>query len=91
MVVMMLEKVSPSVRGELTRWLLELRTGVFVGQISALVRDKLWEMVCLKTRGGGAALLLHSADTEQGFAIRTWGNNQRTVRDFDGLLLTLKP
>ncbi len=90
MIVMMLEKVSPSVRGELTRWLVELRTGVFVGQISALVRDKLWEMVCLKTRGGGV-VLLHSADTEQGFAIRTWGDTQRSVRDFDGLFLIHKP
>ncbi|MBA3516457.1 MAG: type I-E CRISPR-associated endoribonuclease Cas2, partial [Rhizobiales bacterium] len=31
MVVMMLERVSPSLRGELTRWLIEPKTGVFVG------------------------------------------------------------
>ena len=41
MVVMLMEKVPKSVRGELTRWLIELRSGVFVGNISALVRDKL--------------------------------------------------
>ncbi len=45
MVVMLLEKVPTTVRGELTRWLLELRAGVFVGNISALVRDKLWDML----------------------------------------------
>ncbi|MCD6345555.1 MAG: type I-E CRISPR-associated endoribonuclease Cas2, partial [Anaerolineae bacterium] len=43
MVVMILEKVPVGVRGELTRWLLEIKTGVFVGHISARVRDKLWE------------------------------------------------
>lgn len=87
MVVIMLEKVPASVRGELTRWMLELRTGVFVGNISALVRDKLWETVCLKLRGG-AATLLHNADTEQGFAIRCCGDMSRTVEDFEGLFLT---
>jgi CRISPR-associated protein Cas2 len=86
MVVMLLEKVPKSVRGELTRWLLELRPGVFVGNVSALVRDKLWDMLCDKLRAGNA-LLLHSATTEQGFAIRTHGESDRVVRDFEGLFL----
>ena len=86
MVVMLLEKVPKSVRGELTRWLIELRPGVFVGNISALVRDKLWDMLCNKLRGGNA-LLLHSATTEQGFAIRTHGDSDRVIRDFEGLFL----
>jgi CRISPR-associated protein Cas2 len=90
MVVIMLEKVSSSVRGELTRWMLELRPGVFVGNISALVRDKLWEVICLKLRGG-AAFLLHNADTEQGFTIRSSGDSSRIIQDFDGLLLTRIP
>ena len=59
MVVMLLEKVPTSVRGELTRWLLELRPGVFVGNISALVRDKLWDMLCKKLREGNALLRVH--------------------------------
>jgi CRISPR-associated protein Cas2 len=86
MVVMLMEKVPTSVRGELTRWLIELRAGVFVGNISALVRDKLWDMLCQKLRGGNA-LLLYSATTEQGFAIRTHGESGRVVRDFEGLSL----
>jgi CRISPR-associated protein Cas2 len=55
MVVIILESVPVSLRGELTRWMLELRAGVFVGSLSAMVRDKLWEMVCskFKNKGGG--------------------------------------
>ena len=34
MVVMILERVPPSLRGELTRWMLELRAGVFVGTLN---------------------------------------------------------
>ena len=41
MIVMILENVPTSLRGELSRWLLEPRAGVFVGHVSARVRDKL--------------------------------------------------
>src|SRR5437667_7277397 len=82
MIVMVLENVSTTVRGELTRWLLELRAGVFVGNVSAVVREMLWQMVCGKMRGG-AGMLIHSAANEQGFAIRFWGISSRRVEDFD--------
>ena len=86
MVVFLLEKVPVSLRGEITRWLLELRPGVFVGNVSALVREKLWEMICQKIKGG-AATLLQSSATEQGYKIRTFGDTTRKVKDFDGLQL----
>jgi CRISPR-associated protein Cas2 len=89
-VVMVLERVPTSVRGELTRWMLELHAGVFVGTVSAMVRDRIWEMVCQKSNGG-AALLVHSADNEQGFAVEFWGNTSRLVADFDGLQLIRSP
>lgn len=90
MVVIVLERVPASVRGELTRWMLELRAGVFVGQVSALVRDKLWEHVCGQMNGG-AGLLVHSTDNEQGFTIRFWGETNRQVEDFEGLALVRLP
>ncbi len=86
MVVFLMEKVPVSLRGEITRWMLELKPGVFVGNISALVREKLWEMVCQKLKGG-AAMLLQSAANEQGYKIRTFGETSRKVKDFDGLQL----
>ena len=86
MVVIVLESVPKSVRGELTRWLLEVRAGVFVGNISAIVRDKLWETLCQKLKGGNA-LLMHTAANEQGYSIRTQGDSSYKIRDFDGLFL----
>ena len=86
MVVVLMEKVSPALRGEITRWMLELRPGVFVGNVSAMVREKLWEMICQKLKGG-AVTLLHSAANEQGYKIRTFGETTRKVKDFDGLQL----
>jgi CRISPR-associated protein Cas2 len=90
MVVMILERVSPSLRGELTRWLLEPRAGVFVGTVSALVRDKIWELVCQRG-GNGGGMLVYTSDNEQGFALRLWGNTSRLVRDFEGLSLVTAP
>jgi len=43
MVVMILEKVPQSLRGELTRWLVEVKTGVYVGHVNGLVRELLWK------------------------------------------------
>jgi CRISPR-associated protein Cas2 len=90
MVVMILENVQPSVRGELTRWMLELRSGVFLGDLSAAVRDKLWQMVCSKMRVG-AGMIVYNAANEQGYAIKFHGDTSRVVEDFDGMLLICCP
>lgn len=86
MTVIVLEKVPTSVRGELTRWMLELRTGVFIGSVSASVRDSLWEMIVVKLKGGGG-LLIHNAANEQGFAVRYCGVTSKSVESFERLLL----
>ncbi len=87
MVVMILENIPPSVRGELTRWLMELRAGVFVGKVSAMVRDRLWETVCSKAGKKGGGFLIHPANTEQGYAIHSTGTTTKAIEDYDGLLL----
>ena len=90
MVVLILERAPASLRGELTRWLLEPRAGVFVGTISATVRDKLWEKACADM-AGGAGILIHNADNEQGFSVRFWGATNRWVVDHEGLTLIRVP
>ncbi len=90
MLVLILERVPPGLRGELTRWLLEPKAGVFVGRVSALVREKLWDKACSEARGGGC-LMLHSSDNEQGFQIKSWGETTRAIEDFEGLFLVRIP
>lgn len=86
MMLIVLERVPVGLRGELTRWLLELHAGVFVGRVSAMVREKLWELTCSRIKEG-AGFLVYNSDTEQGFTIRTYGITNRRVKDFEGLLL----
>lgn len=86
MVVMILEKVPISLRGELTRWLIEPHPGVFVGEVNAMVRDRLWKKCCQARRSGGV-VQIWTTNTEQGFGMRMHGNTGREVVEFDGLQL----
>lgn len=90
MMVMILERVPASTRGELTRWLIQPKTGVFIGKVSARVREKLWSRV-IRSVKDGAALMLYSDTTEQGFSIQTYGKTSKIMKDFDGLMLPKTP
>ncbi len=86
MMVLIVEKVSPSFRGLLSRWLIEVKAGVFVGQVSALVRDRLWHKY-LEKLGEGAAVQIWSTNNEQGFDMRMVGDRDRVIADYEGLKL----
>lgn len=88
MVIMILEKVPASVRGELSRWLFQVRTGVYVGHVSARVRDKLWEK-CVEKRRAGSIFQAWSTNNEQHFAMRLEGENDREIVNWEGLQLVL--
>jgi CRISPR-associated protein Cas2 len=78
-----------ALRGDLTLWLLEISAGVFVGQVSARVRDALWSRV-QKTCKNGRATLVYSAAGEQRLGFRVHGDVWEPI-DFDGLKLMLRP
>jgi len=86
---MILEKVPLQLRGELSRWLIELCSGVFVGDVSALVRDHLWGKCCQR-RCMGEVIQIWSTNNEQGFAMRAQGLSKREIVDYDGLYLIRK-
>ncbi|WP_335937020.1 type I-E CRISPR-associated endoribonuclease Cas2e [Streptomyces sp. PTD5-9] len=86
MVVIATTAVPDHLRGALSRWTSEVVPGIFVGSVSARVRDELWHAVS-NTVGNGAAVLVHPAPTEQGYAIRTAGTRRRAPIDLDGLTL----
>ena len=90
MVVMIVENAPPSLRGELTRWLIEPRPGVFVGHLSGMVRDRLWELAIKKVNEGGVTQLWNS-NTEQRFRIRQFGVTRREIVDYEGLSLVRLP
>jgi CRISPR-associated protein Cas2 len=87
MVLLILERCSDSLLGELTRWLMEVKPGVFLGTVSALVRDELWDLAKSRLGRNGGCVLVHSAATEQGFSMRAKGVLTRTPVEVEGLWL----
>lgn len=90
MTVIILERARPSLRGQLTRWMLEVRAGVFVGTLSSRVRDKLWALIRARNPEGGS-LLLYRTPNEQGFAVESHGDTSRQILEIEGLLLVRRP
>lgn len=86
MVVIILERSNPRLRGELTRWLIEPHTGVYVGHVNAMVRDRLWERCCRECQEGGVVQLWNT-NNEQRFQMRMYGFTTRRIVDFEGLQL----
>ena len=89
MIVLVLSAVPEGLRGHVTRWLMEISPGVFVGPLSSRVRVGLWDIVTenLKT---GRAVMVYRARYEQGLEFLTWGDPWKPV-DFDGLTLMMRP
>jgi CRISPR-associated protein Cas2 len=87
--VLIVENVTTGVRGELSRWLLEPHTGVFVGRVSAMVRDRLWDKTCKACKEGGV-IQIWSTNNEQGFVMRVFGNTKRDIVDYEGIQLVLR-
>lgn len=89
MVVLVVTACPPGLRGHITRWLLEISPGVFVGRISARVRDKLWDRTVALCKDG-RALLVFSKRNEQGYDFRVHRHDWHVI-DFDGLSLIRRP
>ena len=86
MLVIVVENVPPRLRGRLAIWLLEVRAGVYVGDVSRRVREMIWETV-IKGCGEGNAVMAWSTNTESGFDFLTWGTNRREPVEMDGIKL----
>lgn len=84
MLVIVLENAPNRLYGRLALWLLEVRTGVFVGTYSVKVREILWQNVNEGIEEGNA-VMMWDAPNESGFDFITVGKNRRIPVDFDGL------
>ena len=86
MTVVVLIAAPEGLRGHLTRWMIEVAAGVFVGNPSARVRDRVWTVLAERINEG-QAIMVEPARNEQGWALRTTGRDRWYPVDFDGLIL----
>lgn len=91
MLMVVTEAVPPRLRGRLAVWLLEVRAGVYIGDVSRRVREMIWEQINAMAEGGNV-VMAWSTNTESGFDFVTYGSNRREPMDMDGMrLVSFKP
>lgn len=89
MTVVVLTNCPAGLRGFLSRWLMEISAGVFIGNPSRRIREALWSEV-KEYAGNGRALLAYSDGSEQGFAFETFEHHWEPV-EHEGLVLMHRP
>lgn len=87
--VVTLSKVPNSLRGDLTKWMQELATGVYVGSFNIRIRELLWKRI-IDNIGDGEATICYPCKNELGYCFDTM-NTQREVVDFDGIPIVQRP
>jgi CRISPR-associated protein Cas2 len=86
MLVIVVENAPPRLRGRLAVWLLEVRAGVYVGNVGRRIREMIWQNV-EKGIGEGNAVMVWNTNTESGFDFVTLGANRRLPVELDGIKL----
>jgi CRISPR-associated protein Cas2 len=86
MLVIVVENVPPRLRGRLAVWLIEIRAGVYVGDLSVKVREMIWSQIENGIEDGNA-VMVWTTNTESGFDFITLGKNRRLPVELDGIKL----
>lgn len=89
MTVVTLSKVPPSLRGDLTKWMQEIATGVYVGNFNTRVREQLWERI-KQSVGSGEATMSYANRNELGYQFETYRTHRQNV-SYDGIPLVMIP
>ena len=86
MTVVVTENIPPRLRGRLAIWMLEVRAGVYVSNLSRRVRETIWQYMEADIEDGNV-VMAWSTNTESGFDFQTMGENRRIPVEMDGLRL----
>ena len=89
MIIVVLTDCPPKLRGDLSKWLFEINTGVYVGKVSARVREELWNRIC-ESISHGQATMVYPAPGEQRMEFRVHNTTWEVV-DYDGIKLMRRP
>ncbi len=76
-------------RGHLTRWMVEVAAGVFVGTPNSRVRDRIWDLLADRIRDG-QVIMVEPSENEQGWSVRTAGPDRWYSVDYEGVILSAR-
>ena len=84
--VVVTENVPPRLRGRIAIWLLEIRAGVYIGDVSRRTREMIWEQLA-EGYENGSVVMAWASSHESGYEFQTLGASRRLPVEFDGLYL----
>ena len=87
--VITIKNIKPSLRGDLSKWMQEISTGVYIGNFNSKIRDKLWKRV-KENITDGEATLSYYCNNEIGYSFDTY-NSDRKIFDYEGIPLVYIP
>lgn len=85
--VITLTNVPKSLRGDLSKWMQEIATGVYVGNFNTKIREQLWTRV-KENIGEGQATISYYYRNEIGYKFDTINTHRQSI-DFDGIPLVM--
>ncbi|KKW67381.1 ssRNA endonuclease [Lampropedia cohaerens] len=84
--VVVTENVPLRLRGRMAIWLLEVRAGVYIGDVSRRTREMIWQQL-QEGHEDGNVVMAWASSHESGYEFQTLGKNRRVPVEFDGLRL----
>lgn len=89
MMVLVVERATPKIRGYLSSWCLQVSTGVYVANLPNTIRDRVWAQIQEWATADMAAVLVWSrSDTEQGIRFLQSGDPRRRLTEIEGLIVS---
>lgn len=92
MTVVVIEAVSTpaACHGVIARYLPRVGVGLYVGSLTARVRDILWDVACGEATRGSLTMIIPDS-SPQGFELRGHGHPKSWLSDWDGLVFLRLP
>lgn len=84
--VVVTEDIPPRLRGRLAIWLLEVRAGVYIGNVSRRTREMIWSHLQAGYENGNV-VMAWAVPNESGYDFQTLGQNRREPVEYEGLRL----
>lgn len=85
--VITLKKTPSSLRGDLTKWMQEIDTGIYIGNFNSKVREELWKRVIENVKEGEATIC-YASRNEIGYDFKT-NSKDISIIDFYGIPLVM--
>ena len=85
MIIFVLSLCPQNLQGYISLFLVEIAAGVYVGNVSARIREDMWKTAISYSGRQGKVIMVYKSNTVQGYEIKMHNHGRRKLEDMDGL------